>query len=116
MPEQRFPAILMCYSIRYSWALGCSDFDFFHILRYCITTIPDTLRAQGFENWQQKNFNFIHGLWKFMAKTRKMRFFVLISKFNLGPLFDKSLPFLQHVLFMGSLIHIPKFRSLSQKL
>jgi hypothetical protein len=27
------------------------------------------------------------------GKNRKMRFFGLVSKFNLGALFDKSLPF-----------------------
>ncbi len=38
--------------------------------------IPDTQRAQGFGNWQKKFFNFIHGLRKFLAKTRKCVFLV----------------------------------------
>jgi hypothetical protein len=33
-------------------------------------------------------------------------FFGLVSKLILGALFDRSLPFFQHVLFMKSLIHI----------
>ncbi len=36
--------------------------------------IPDTLRAQGFGNLQKKIFNFIHGLGKVLAKTRKCVF------------------------------------------
>jgi hypothetical protein len=34
----------------------------------------------------------------------------------LGALFDRSLPFFQHVLYMESLIHVPNLKSLSQKL
>jgi hypothetical protein len=50
------------------------------------------------------------------GKNQKMRFFGMISKLILGAPFDRSLPFFQHVLLMESLIHIPNFRSLSQKL
>ncbi len=39
-----------------------------------------------------------------------------VQSLILGASFDRSLPFFQHVLFMGSLIHISNFRSLSQKL
>ncbi len=64
----------------------------------------------------KKIFNFMHGLRKFLAKTRKCVFLVWFQSLILGAAFDRSLPFFQHVLFMASLIHIPNFRSLSQKL
>ena len=57
----------------------------------------------------------MHGLRKFLAKTGKCVFFVRFKSFILGASFDRSLPFF-HVLFMESSIHIPNFRSLSQKL
>jgi hypothetical protein len=62
----------------------------------------------------KKIFNFIHGLRKFLAKTGKCVFLVWFQSLILEAPFDRSLPFFQHVLFMGSLIHIPNF--LSQKL
>ncbi len=61
--------------------LGCSDFDFFSHFEVK-PSISDTLRVQGFGNWQKKIFNFMHGLRKFFCKNRKMRFFGMISKFN----------------------------------
>ena len=52
---------------------------------------------------------------KFWQKPENA-FFGLVQSLILGALFDRSLPFFQHVLFMESLIHIPNLRSLSQKL
>ncbi len=101
-------AILTGYSV------GCSDFGFFHISMYNNPSL--THRVQGFGNWQKKMFNFIHGLRKFLAKTGKCVFLVWFQSLILGASFDRSLPLFQHVLFMGSLIHILNFRSLSQKL
>ncbi len=95
--------------------IGCSDFDLFSHFEVQ-PPIPDTLRAQGFGNWQKKFFNFIHGLRKFLAKTGKCVFLVQFQSLILGALNDRSLPFFQHFLFMESLIHIPNLRSLSQKL
>ncbi len=94
--------------------VGCSDFDFFHILRYnhpSLTPLgPKDLeigkKILQLHPWPAEIF----------GKNRKKPFFGLVSKFNLGALFDRSLPFFQHVLFMESLIHIPNLRSLSQKL
>ncbi len=60
-------------------------------------------------------FNFIHGVWKFLAKTGNCVFFVWFKSLILGALFDKSYNFFS-MLIMGSLIHIQNFRSLSQKL
>ncbi len=88
-----------------AYSLGCSDFYFFSHFEVQ-PPIPDTLRAQGFGNWQKKIFNFIHGLRKFLAKTGKCVFWVLFQSLILGAPFDRSLPFFQHVLFMESLIHI----------
>ena len=61
--------------------LGCSDFDFFSHFEVK-PPIPDTLRVQGFGNCQKKIST--SGAWpaEIFGKNRKMRFFVVISKFN----------------------------------
>ncbi len=88
-----------CSSARQTAHQGAVILTFYHILRYN-HPFPDTLRAQGFGNWQKKLFNFIHGLRKFLAKTGKCVFLVQFQSLILGALFDRSLPFFQHVLFM----------------
>ncbi len=46
----------------------------------------------------------MHGLRKFLAKTRKCVFLVWFQSLILGAPFERSLPFFQHVLFMESLV------------
>jgi hypothetical protein len=64
----------------------------------------------------KKKFQLHPWLAKHFGKKPEDAFFGIISIFILGALFYIYLPFFHHVLSMGSLIHLPKFRSLSQKL
>jgi hypothetical protein len=59
----------------------------------------------------KKNFQFHPWPAEIFGKNQKMRFFGLVQSLILGALLDRSLPFFQHVLFMESLIHIPKYES-----
>jgi hypothetical protein len=133
-----------CMVLNVLYTVGCSDFDFFTFwgitthpwhpkgpwtlanLHYLCAYLPAYLpvitrlfhaglNTQGFGNWQ-KNFQLHPWPGEIFGKNRKMCFFGLNSKFNFGAPFDRSLPFFQHVLFLGSLTHIPNFRSLIQKL
>ncbi len=90
----------------YGCSVGCSDFNFF-------SHFAHPWHPKGPRIWKlaKKNFQF-HPWPAEILANRKMRFFCMISKFN----FRSPIPFFQHVSFIGSLIHIQNFRSLSQKL
>jgi hypothetical protein len=81
---------------------------FLHILRYNNPSL--TPKGPNDLEIGKKNFHLRPWLAEIFGKNRKMCFFGVISKLILGTPFAISLPFFQHVLFMGSLIHIPKFR------
>ncbi len=95
--------------------IGCSDFDFFHILRY-ITTHP--WHPKGPRIWKLAKKNFQLHPWpaEIFGKNQKMLFFGLVSKFNFRSLVWQIFTIFSACLFMESLIHIPNLRSLSQKL
>jgi hypothetical protein len=78
-----------------------------------ITTHP--WHPKGPRIWKLAKKNFQLPAWpaEIFGKNRKCVFLVWFQSLILGASFDRSLPFLQNVLFMGSLIHIPNFRSLS---
>ena len=81
-----------------------------------ITTHP--WHPKGPRIWKLAKKNFQLHAWpaEIFGKNRKMRFLVWFQSLILGAAFDRSLQFFQHVLFMGSLIHIQNFKSLSHKL
>ncbi len=74
-----------------------------------ITTHPDTLRVQGFRNWQKKYFNFIHGLRKFLAKTGKCVFLVWFQSLILGAPFERSLPASGVFSFPATVLRLQRF-------
>ncbi len=79
-----------------------------------ITTHPWHPKGPRIWKLAKTNFQPHPRLRKFLAKTGKCIFLVWFQSLILGASFDRSLPFFQHVLFMGSLIHISNFWSLSQ--
>jgi hypothetical protein len=81
-----------------------------------MTTHPWHPKGPRISKLAKKIFNLIHGLRKFLAKTGKCVFSFWFQSLILGPPFDRSLLFFQHVSCMRSLIHIQKFWFLSQKL
>ncbi len=96
------------------YTVGCSDFDFFHILRYN----HPYLTPSGPKDLKIGNKKFQLRPWhaEILGKNRKMRFFGLVSKFNfLEPCLTDLYNFFS-MFHLESLIHIPNLRSLSQKL
>jgi hypothetical protein len=71
---------LFIFHIFITYILGCSDFGFLHTLGYN----NPSLTPKGPRIWKlaTNNYYFIHGLRKFLAKTRKMCCLSIISKFD----------------------------------
>ncbi len=78
--------------------LGCSDFDFFHILRYKHPSQtpwgPKDLEIA------QKKFQLHPWPAEIFGKNRKLRFFGLVSKFNFRSPIWQIFTIFQHVLFI----------------
>ncbi len=73
---------------------------------WVITTHPWLPKGPRIWKLAKKNFQLHPWPAEIFGKNRKMRFFVMISKFTFSSPVQQIFTIFQHVLFMGSLIHI----------